>query len=54
MLLARVADVMSKANKHKISFFEHAYLWTDSRTEYMHHFLTYGRQLTQEEMDALV
>ena len=54
MLLSRVTDVMSKANKHKISFFEHAYLWTDSRTEFMHYFLTYGRQITPEEMEALV
>jgi hypothetical protein len=52
--MSRVTDVMSKANKHKISFFEHAYLWTDSRTEFMHYFLTYGRQITPEEMEALV
>jgi len=37
----------------QISFFEHSYLWTDSRTEFMHYFLTYGRQLSPEEIEAL-
>jgi hypothetical protein len=54
MFLSRISDVMSKANKTKIAFYEHSYLWVDSRTEFMHYFLTYGRQLTQEELEALV
>ena len=54
MFLSRITDVMSKANKTKIAFYEHSYLWVDSRTEFMHYFLTYGRSLTQEELEALV
>ena len=53
LILSRVKNVMHLANKHKSSHNEHSYLWTESRQEFMHYFLTYGRQLTQEEIDAL-
>ena len=43
----RINEVMNRANKLKTSQSEFSYLWIDSRTEYMHNFLTYGRQLTQ-------
>ena len=51
--MSRVKSVMALANKHKNSHMEHAYLWQESRSEYMHYFLNYGRQLTQEELDLL-
>ena len=38
---------MNRANRIKTAHLEYAYLWTDSRVEYMQNFLTYGRQLTQ-------
>ena len=44
---------MSAANKHRSSHMEHSYLWQESRQEYMHYFLTYARQLSQEELDIL-
>ena len=31
MLMARVTDVMQKANKLKAGHHKHAYLWTESR-----------------------
>ena len=46
-LIMRINEVMNRANKLKTSQSEFSYLWIDSRTEYMHNFLTYGRQLTQ-------
>ena len=46
-LILRINEVMNRANKLKTSQSEFSYLWIDSRTEYMHNFLTYGRQLTQ-------
>lgn len=52
-LMGRVKAVMVLANKHKNTYMEHGYLWQESRAEYMHYFLNYGRQLTQEELDLL-
>jgi dynein heavy chain len=52
-LMSRITDVMIRANKVKTYYTEYAYLWTDSRAEYMNYFLTYGRQLTADEVDAL-
>ena len=53
LLISRISEVLLKANKLKSGQMAYSYLWTDSRTEYMHNFLTYGRQLTQDEVDAL-
>ena len=53
LLMSRVTDVMSRANKLKFGYLEHSYLWTESRTEFMHYFLTYSRQLTTEEIESL-
>ena len=53
LLLTRVMDASSRATKRKTQFLEYSYLWTDSRTEYMHYFLTYGRQLTPDEIESL-
>eukprot|EP00095_Tigriopus_kingsejongensis_P007513 maker-scaffold103_size370364-snap-gene-1.20 protein:Tk07513 transcript:maker-scaffold103_size370364-snap-gene-1.20-mRNA-1 annotation:"dynein beta ciliary-like" len=52
-LMNRVKAVMVLANKYRKSHNDHSYLWTESRQEFMHYFLTYGRQLSQEELDAL-
>ena len=51
--MSRINEVMNKANKHKGQYLEHESLWVDSRTEFMHYFLTYGRNLTPEEIDSL-
>ena len=51
--MQRVNDVLLRANRLKDKNMDFAYLWTDSRAEYMQNFLTYGRQLTQDEVDAL-
>ena len=53
LLLTRVMDASTRAIKRKTQFLEYSYLWTDSRTEYMHYFLAYGRQLTPEEVESL-
>ena len=53
LLLTRVMDASTRATKRKTQFLEYSYLWTDSRTEYMHYFLGYGRQLTPEEIESL-
>ena len=53
LLLSRIMDASNRAIKRKTQFLEYSYLWTDSRTEFMHYFLTYGRQLTQEEIESL-
>jgi dynein heavy chain len=52
-LFSRVTDVMTRANKLKGTHMDYAYLWTDSRTEYMHYFLTYSRQLTNDEVELI-
>ena len=44
---------MARANKVKSAYLEHSYLWIESRTEFMHYFLTYSRQLTTEEIESL-
>lgn len=51
--VTRVKNVMSLANKYKSTYMEHSYLWQESRQEYMHYFLTYGKQLTPEELEML-
>ena len=43
--MARVKSVMSIANRAKATHMEHSYLWTESRQEFMHYFLTYGRYI---------
>ena len=48
VLMSRCTEVMQKAEKLKNHNMDYAYIWTDSRAEYMHYFLTYSRQLTQE------
>ena len=52
-VMDRVRSVMTLSNKHKSIYTEYSYLWMESRVEFMHYFLTYGRQLTQEEMEQL-
>ena len=51
--MQRISDVLLRANRLKDKNMDFAYLWTDSRAEYMQNFLAYGRQLTQDEVDAL-
>ena len=54
VLMSRVTEVMQKAEKLKNHNMDYAYIWTDSRAEYMHYFLTYSRQLTQEVCKTFV
>ena len=42
-LMNRVQDAMDKANRYKDKHMDYSYIWTDSRKEYMHYFLTYSR-----------
>ena len=51
--LTRIQDVLNKANKLKTAQNTYSYIWTDSRTEYMHYFLTYSRQLTADEVEMI-
>lgn len=51
--ISRIQDVLNKANKLKTAQNTYSYIWTDSRTEYMHYFLTYSRQLTADEVELL-
>ena len=51
--IARIQDCLNKANKLKTAQNTYSYIWTDSRTEYMHYFLTYSRQLTAEEVEMI-
>ena len=37
LLLGRIMDASNRAIKRKTQFLEYSYLWTDSRTEYMHY-----------------
>ena len=52
-VMDRVRSVMNLSNKHKGMYTEYSYLWMESRVEFMHYFLAYGRQLTQEELEQL-
>ena len=52
-LIKRVEAVMEKANDRKNTYLDFSYLWQESRKEYLHYFLTYARQLTQEELEKL-
>ena len=52
-LIRRVETVMEKAEEKKTSYLEFSYLWQESRKEYLHYFLTYARQLSQEELEKL-
>ena len=51
--MQRVTYVTNKANDQKKQYLKHSYIWTESRTEYMHYFLNYGRLLTPDELAAL-
>ena len=51
--LNRVPLACDKAVKFKHSLERYAYLWNDDRAEFMRCFLTYGRVISAEEMDAV-
>ena len=66
--LARVEKVVEKAREKQeqyggsaccidftnVTLGEYAYLWLDSRTQHLHYFLNYSRQLSQVELDKSV
>ena len=49
----RVENVTDKANLKLQSYLTYAYLWTESRKDFMYFFINYSRQLTEEEIVAL-
>ncbi|TGZ69565.1 hypothetical protein CRM22_003672 [Opisthorchis felineus] len=52
-ILTRVHDATQKALAYQSGFDRYSYLWIDDRNECMQQFLTYGRILTLDELDAL-
>ena len=52
-LIKRVEIVMGKANTQKTTYLDFSYLWLESRQDYLYYFLTYARQLSQEEAEKL-
>ena len=44
---------MEKANTQKNTYLDFSYLWLESRQDYLYYFLTYARQLSQEEVEKL-
>ena len=49
----RIEYVSNKAKEQMKNYLKHSYIWTESRSEYMHYFLNYGRLLSREELAAL-
>ena len=52
-LMNRVQDAMDKANRYKDKHMDYSYIWTDSRKEYMHYFLTYSRYIPNKSSRRL-
>lgn len=48
-----VETVISQANEFVLGLQGYSYLWLDERKAYLDSFLTYSRQLTNEEHDLL-
>lgn len=48
----RVQQVLAHTKEYIQRFHEFSHLWEDDKKEYLNQFLKYGRQLTQEEIDA--
>ena len=49
----RVEDATDKANQKLQSYLNYAYLWTESRKDFMYFFINYSRQLTEDEIVQL-
>lgn len=52
-IMEGVRTVLEEASDFASSFEAYSYLWLDDRQTYMSQFLSYGRQLTGEEMDLV-
>ncbi|XP_018327462.1 dynein beta chain, ciliary [Agrilus planipennis] len=52
-ILESVDHVINEVFEFCSRFSNYSYLWLDDRNIYMQQFLTYGRQLTEEELDLL-
>lgn len=52
-IIEGVKTVLEEASDFASSFEAYSYLWLDDRQTYMSQFLSYGRQLTPEEMDLV-
>ncbi|ODN03963.1 Dynein beta chain, ciliary [Orchesella cincta] len=53
-LTERVHHVVNQAYEYTMRFEPYSHLWEDDKKDYLDQFLKYGRQLTQEEIDAKV
>lgn len=51
-IIERVHSALNQAKDYTQRFNNFAHLWEDDKREYLGQFLKYGRQLTQEEIDA--
>ena len=47
--IERVEKTIVRANEAKDNYLQYSYLWLESKAEYMHNFLAYSRQLSEEE-----
>ena len=48
----RIEMTISEGNKAKDDYLQYSYLWLESKSNYMHNFLTYSRQLTDQEFES--
>lgn len=51
-IMNQVLEAMKEAQVYREDLYKYAYLWQDSREEFMEQFLLYGKMLTQEEIEA--
>ena len=51
--MSRVESNIEKSNQKMQSYLTYAYLWTESRKDFMYFFINYSRQLTEEEILAI-
>ena len=51
--MSRVESNIEKANLKMQSYLTYAYLWTESRKDFMYFFINYSRQLTEDEIIAI-
>lgn len=52
-IIEGVNTIMEEATEFASKFEAYSYLWLDDCQSYLAQFLTYGRQLTMEEMDLV-
>ncbi|XP_034030917.1 dynein heavy chain 11, axonemal [Thalassophryne amazonica] len=51
-IMERVDSVLKKAVNYQANFNGYSHLWLNDRVEFLHQFLSYGHELTAEEVEA--